>query len=83
MVGINSDEGIAAVKGPTVLNDEERATIIKNCKWVDEMLPETAYDVSPDILETVKCDFYIHGDDPCYVNGVDLCAEFDKVGKFR
>lgn len=83
VVGLNSDVSIAAVKGPTVMNDKERATIIKNCKWVDEILPQTQYDVSEEILENMNCDFYIHGDDPCYVNGLDICKKFAEAGKFR
>jgi len=33
IIGANSDEDIKAVKGPTVLNVQERTMILQACKW--------------------------------------------------
>jgi ethanolamine-phosphate cytidylyltransferase len=36
-VGINSDEEISKNKGPPVMNIDERAALIRACKWVNEV----------------------------------------------
>jgi len=39
VAGVNSDEDILMVKGPTILNVHERSEILKHCKFVDEVAP--------------------------------------------
>lgn len=73
-----------AVKGPTVLNVAERTFILKSCKWASQVEAGTPYTVSEELLDKLNCQFYIHGDDPCYDSeGVELCSTLDKVGKFK
>ena len=84
VVGVNSQAGITAVKGPPVLNSEERAAIIQSCKWVKECIAETPYTLSEQTLEDYNCKYYIHGDDPCYLeNGIEACAYFTEKGRFK
>ena len=46
--------------------------------------PETPYNVSEDILDKYDCQYYAHGDDPCYgADGVDMCSYLDSKGKFK
>lgn len=66
MCGVNSDADILIHKGPTILNQKERADIIRSCKWVDEVYEGTEYIVSVDTLDRFQCDYYAHGDDPVY-----------------
>lgn len=75
VVGVNSEAGIMAVKGPPVLTSAERATIIESCKWVTEMKVDTPYTLTESVLDSYNCEYYIHGDDPCYgEDGVEMCA---------
>ena len=37
VVGVISDEEVEKAKGPPVLTWDERADIIRACKWVDEV----------------------------------------------
>ena len=37
VVGVNKDEDLLLTKGPTVMNVEERAEIMRHCKFVDEV----------------------------------------------
>lgn len=85
VVGVNSDEEVHKQKGPTVLTCEERTAIIKACKWVDEVEPDTEYTVSEKTLDRYNCQCYAHGDDPviCATTGVDMCKELAKVGRFK
>jgi ethanolamine-phosphate cytidylyltransferase len=84
VIGVNSDEDILAVKGPTVFNVEERTMILKACKWATEVESPMPYTVSEELLDKLNCQHYIHGDDPCYdAQGVELCGYFKKLGRFK
>lgn len=37
VVGVISDKEVSMYKGPPILSWEERAEIIRACKWVDEV----------------------------------------------
>ena len=41
VAGVNSDEDLLKNKGPTILNQEERAEILRHCKFVDEVVVGT------------------------------------------
>jgi len=43
VAGANSDEDLHAVKGPTIMNDDERTEILKHCKFVDKVVKKTVY----------------------------------------
>jgi ethanolamine-phosphate cytidylyltransferase len=84
VVGANSDEDITEVKGPPIFDINERSYILRACKWASQVVPGTPYTVSEKLLDDLKCDFYIHGDDPCYdAEGVELCSYFEERGKFK
>jgi ethanolamine-phosphate cytidylyltransferase len=54
------------------------------CKWVSECIADTPYYVDEALVDKFKCDFYLHGDDPCFsADGINICDELDKVGKFK
>ena len=36
-------EAIAKAKGPPILTDEERVSLVKACKWVDEVVEGVEY----------------------------------------
>ena len=75
--GANSDADIMEVKGPTILNIDERSIILRACKWTSQVESDTPYTVSEELLDRFNCQFYIHGDDPCYdANDVELCGYF-------
>ena len=84
VAGINSDEEVRAVKGPTIMTMEERAEYLRHCKFVDEVQPSTPYTPTPDLLKQFNCDFYAHGDDIAIdANGDDVTAVFQKMGMFK
>lgn len=83
VIGPNSDEDILAAKGPTVLKQDERAEILRAVKWGDEVAPNTPYVVTEEVLDLVNCQFWIHGDDPCISDGVDMCQQLNSVGRFK
>lgn len=84
VLGINSDEEVEAVKGPTVFNWRERCTVAGACKWVDEIIPDTIYTPTVELIDELKWDFYTHGDDIALnSDGVDSAAPLKEVGRFK
>ena len=82
--GVCSDEEILKNKGPPVLNIDERMNVVKACKWVGESHQDTPYVIDEPLLAKNNCNFYLHGDDPCFSpDGVNICEELNKVGKFK
>ena len=87
LVGINSDKSITECKGPPLMNDHERRTMVESCKFVDQVLPECPYIMNKEYLDFIireyKVDFVIHGDDPCIVDGKDVYATAKEAGRYR
>ena len=87
VVAINSDESITKCKGPPLMNDEERLSMVSACKFVDEVVPDCPYIMNKEYLDYVfdryKIDYVIHGDDPCIVDGQDVYAAAKESGRFR
>lgn len=87
IVGINSDESITECKGPPLMNDHERRTMVESCKFVDQVLPDCPYIMNKEYLDFIireyKVDYVIHGDDPCIVDGKDVYATAKEAGRYR
>eukprot|EP01065_Artemidia_motanka_P000314 TRINITY_DN10132_c0_g1_i1.p1 TRINITY_DN10132_c0_g1~~TRINITY_DN10132_c0_g1_i1.p1 ORF type:complete len:518 (+),score=173.00 TRINITY_DN10132_c0_g1_i1:85-1554(+) len=89
VVGVNSDASIETCKGtPPVLNDQERLSAVAGCKFVDEVVPEAPYVMNKDYIERVvfgkyNCDYIVHGDDPCIVDGKDVFQVARDLGRYR
>ena len=48
-------------KGPPVFTQEERYTLLKSIKWVDEVVKDAPYMTQVEVLEEYNCDFCVHG----------------------
>lgn len=68
------------------MNDNERITMVKSCKFVSEVVPDCPYVMSQEyldhIIETYQVDYVVHGDDPCIVDGKDVYASAKRKGKY-
>ena len=83
LVGPNSDEEITAHKGPVILNGQERAFIIQSIKWGDIVVPDTPYECNTALLDELNCQYFVHGDDPVIVNGVNQNDLLKKINRFK
>jgi len=87
IVGINSDESIIKCKGPPLMNDAQRLTMVQSCKFVDQVVPNCPYVMNKEYLDYIidefKIDYVIHGDDPCIVDGKDVYATAKAAGKYQ
>ncbi|KMZ85336.1 cytidyltransferase domain-containing protein [Plasmodium vivax Brazil I] len=76
VVGINSDEDALNSKGVMpIYSQEERGALIAGCKWVDEVIIGTKYNVSMELLRKYNCDYAAHGSDIAYDRNGNCCYE--------
>ena len=70
------------------MNDAERKAMVESLKWVDEVLTDVPYELTPDFLHELftrhRIDVVVHGDDPCLLpDGTDAYAHAKAQGRFR
>eukprot|EP00605_Chrysophyceae_sp_TOSAG23-4_P001455 GSChrysophyteH1.ASY1.ANO1.1590.1 assembled CDS len=75
-------------KGQPVCNDDERLQCVAGCKFVDEVVTDVPYVMSPEyvkhIIEKYDLDYIVHGDDPCLTpDGKDVYAAAKAMDKYR
>lgn len=83
IVGVTGDTETHRRKGLTVLTGQERAETVRHCKWVDEVLPNCPWIVTPEFLKEHNIDYVAHDDEPYGASeGDDIYAGIKKEGKF-
>ncbi|KAL9645826.1 hypothetical protein ABK040_003558 [Willaertia magna] len=83
IVGVCNDELTNRMKGKTVLTEQERYESVSHCRYVDEVVPDAPWIVTPDFVEKHNIDFVTHGEDPCVDEfGNDVYAELKNQHKF-
>ncbi|KAI4867388.1 Nucleotidylyl transferase [Hypoxylon rubiginosum] len=83
IVGVTGDEETHKRKGLTVLSGQERAETLRHCKWVDEVVENCPWIVTPEFLEKHQIDYVAHDDIPYgAAEGDDIYAAIKKEGKF-
>jgi ethanolamine-phosphate cytidylyltransferase len=88
VVGLIPDSEVVRCKGPPVLREAERRAVIASVRWVDEIIENVPYDLTPEFCETLYAkhgiDFIVHGDDPCLLpDGTDAYDAPKRAGKFK
>lgn len=83
IVGVTGDTETHRRKGLTVLTGQERAETLRHCKWVDEVIPNCPWIVTPEFLSEHNIDYVAHDDEPYgAAEGDDIYAAIKKEGKF-
>ncbi|KAF6817089.1 cholinephosphate cytidylyltransferase, partial [Colletotrichum musicola] len=83
IVGVAGDVDTHTRKGLTVLSGRERAETVRHCKWVDEVIEDCPWIVTPDFLELHKIDYVAHDDIPYGADeGDDIYRPIKEAGKF-
>jgi len=87
VVGVNSQHTITMCKGPPVMSELERTTMVRACRFVDEVIEGIPYVMTQPYLENLmkkhRIDYVVHGDDPVIVDGKDVYAHVKKMGRYR
>ncbi|KIH86794.1 choline-phosphate cytidylyltransferase [Sporothrix brasiliensis 5110] len=83
IVGVTGDEETHKRKGLTVLSGKERAETVRHCKWVDEVIENCPWIVTPAFLEEHQIDYVAHDDIPYGADeGDDIYQPIKAAGKF-
>ncbi|XP_031429378.1 phosphate cytidylyltransferase 1A, choline b [Clupea harengus] len=71
IVGVCSDDLTHNFKGFTVMNEDERYDAVSHCRYVDEVVRDAPWTLSPDFLAQHRIDFVAHDDIPYSSAGSD------------
>ncbi|XP_058043879.1 choline-phosphate cytidylyltransferase A isoform X1 [Ahaetulla prasina] len=71
IVGVCSDELTHNFKGFTVMNEAERYDAVQHCRYVDEVVRNAPWTLSPEFLAEHRIDFVAHDDIPYSSAGSD------------
>lgn len=63
VIGILADEVVESYKRVPILSLEERATVIRSCRYVDEVIVAPPLRLTPEWILEHKIDIVVHGDD--------------------
>lgn len=83
IVGVSSDASTHQLKGRTVMNDGERYESVRHCRYVDEVVCDAPWTLTPEFLTENKIDFVAHDDLPYSSDGSDdVYAHIKQMGMF-
>ncbi|XP_061106193.1 choline-phosphate cytidylyltransferase B-like isoform X2 [Conger conger] len=83
IVGVCSDELTHRYKGFTVMTEEERYEALRHCRYVDEVVKDAPWRLSPEFLKKHKIDFVAHDDIPYSSAGSeDIYKHIKEAGMF-
>ncbi|XP_063061635.1 phosphate cytidylyltransferase 1A, choline b [Engraulis encrasicolus] len=71
IVGVCSDDLTHKFKGFTVMNEDERYDAVSHCRYVDEVVRDAPWTLSPEFLAEHRIDFVAHDDIPYSSAGSD------------
>ncbi|XP_067850979.1 choline-phosphate cytidylyltransferase A-like isoform X1 [Heptranchias perlo] len=71
IVGVCNDDLTHQFKGFTVMNEAERYDAVRHCRYVDEVVRNAPWSLSPEFLEKHRIDFVAHDDIPYSSAGSD------------
>ncbi|XP_064794143.1 choline-phosphate cytidylyltransferase A-like isoform X1 [Oncorhynchus masou masou] len=71
IVGVCSDDLTHNLKGFTVMNEDERYDTVSHCRYVDEIVRNAPWTLTPEFLADHRIDFVAHDDYPYSSAGSD------------
>ncbi|XP_049454154.1 choline-phosphate cytidylyltransferase A isoform X2 [Epinephelus fuscoguttatus] len=83
IVGVCSDDLTHKYKGFTVMNEDERYDAIRHCRYVDEVVRNAPWTLTPEFLAKHRIDFVAHDDIPYSSAGSDdIYKHIKEAGMF-
>jgi cytidyltransferase-like protein len=83
VVGVLSDEVVAAYKRRPIMTLEERVAVVRACRYVDEVVPAAPDVVTLEFLRDHDISAVVHGDDISDEAITTVYAEVDAAGMLR
>ena len=69
IVGVHSDKDVESYKRKPIINENDRYSIIQECKLVDKLIKNAPLQITEEYLNENSIDLVIHGDDVYDSNG--------------
>ncbi|XP_067219867.1 choline-phosphate cytidylyltransferase A [Chanodichthys erythropterus] len=83
IVGVCSDDLTHKLKGFTVMNEDERYDAISHCRYVDEVVRNAPWTLTPEFLTKHRIDFVAHDDIPySSADSDDVYKHIKEAGMF-
>jgi cytidyltransferase-like protein len=83
VVGVLSDDTVAAYKRLPIMNLTERTAVIEACRYVDEVIPDAPVRLTSDFLDEHGTALVVHGDDLDPVAAADVYGPAVNTGRFH
>jgi cytidyltransferase-like protein len=83
VVGVLSDETVAAYKRRPVMTMDERVAVIEACRYVDEVIPDSPHRVTQEFLAEHNLALVVHGDDVGAEGFADVYGPIVEAGLLR
>ncbi len=83
VVGVLSDETVAAYKRRPIMTLAERVAVIEACRHVDEVIADSPHRVTREFLEEHRLSLVVHGDDLGAEGVADVYADVAAAGRLR
>ncbi len=77
IVGISSDAFNQTKGKKSFISFEDRCTIVKACKYVDDVFAEESWDQKPNDIKRFNADVFVMGDD--WAGKFDMLSEYCEV----
>ncbi|EJU00581.1 hypothetical protein DACRYDRAFT_23020 [Dacryopinax primogenitus] len=83
LVGVCSDALVNQHKSPACMNHAERCESVRQCKYVDEVVPDAPWVINDAFLEKHMIDYVAHDEEPYKsLTHDDVYAHIKEIGKF-
>jgi len=85
IIGVISDKDAYNYKRLPIINENDRAEIIRNVKLVDEVIENAPLNINLEFLEKYNIDVVVHGfaDENDYNKQKNYYEPIEKAGKFK
>jgi cytidyltransferase-like protein len=83
VVGVLSDETVAAYKRLPIMTLTERVAVIEACRYVDEVISDAPDRLTSDFLREHGIALVVHGDDLDALAAADVYGPAVEIGRFH
>ncbi|KAF8262607.1 hypothetical protein EI94DRAFT_1808545 [Lactarius quietus] len=83
LIGVNNDEQVKEYKFKCVMDYAERCESVRQCRWVDEVVPDAPWVIDAAFIQKYNIDYVAHDEEPYLSAGhEDVYAFVKSLGKF-